>query len=310
METPISQIALSVNDRERSRSWYQQIGLEQTGGMGPVSGAHPAQMLGLTDLEAHIAWVAGHDPMSQLELIEFSRPVPRPLPEDWGLQYAGYGFIGLVVPDFEKVLRQFRSAGTEHTITGIRNSRSIWTSDPDDVPLEILEKDPLGLRRPARNDGELASIRTISLTVGDLAKAKRFWISAIGLTEYHHTEYFFNDVPGNLATGVADWEEEILKGGTVLVRLLKPRNSTIVPWTPDHRLSDTGLLNIAVIMDDPESYKALCERFRKLGYAFTTETPMLIADHAATIYGHDDQGNSIEIGYVLPGHETSYGWKR
>ena len=85
--------------------------------MGPVSGAHPAQMLGLTDLEAHIAWVAGHDPMSQLELIEFSRPVPRPLPEDWGLQYAGYGFIGLVVPDFEKVLRQFRSAGTEHTIT-------------------------------------------------------------------------------------------------------------------------------------------------------------------------------------------------
>ena len=130
METPISQVALSVSDRERSRAWYQQIGLEPTGGMGPVSGAHPAQMLGLADLEVHIAWVAGRDPMSQLELIEFSRPAPRPLPEDWGLQYAGYGFIGLVVPDFEKVLRQFRAAGTEHTITGIRNSRSIWTRDP------------------------------------------------------------------------------------------------------------------------------------------------------------------------------------
>ena len=35
METPISQIALSVNDRERSRSWYQQIGLEQTAGWDP-----------------------------------------------------------------------------------------------------------------------------------------------------------------------------------------------------------------------------------------------------------------------------------
>jgi hypothetical protein len=31
---------------------------------------------------------------------------------------------------------------------------------------------------------------------------------------------------------------------------------------------------------------------------------------AAAIYGYDDQRVSIEVGYVLPGHESKYGWKR
>ena len=39
-------------------------------------------------------------------------------------------------------------------------------------------------------------------------------------------------------------------------------------------------------------------------------TPICQVAQAGSIYGHDDQGASIEIGLVLPGHEEKYGWKR
>ena len=78
METPICQIALSVVDLARSRSWYRQLGLEPSGVMGPLSGDLPARMLDLPELEVQINWLLGRDSMSQLELIHFSRPQPRP----------------------------------------------------------------------------------------------------------------------------------------------------------------------------------------------------------------------------------------
>ena len=48
---------------------------------------------------------------------------------------------------------------------------------------------------------------------------------------------------------------------------------------------------------------------RRLGYTFTTAEPMEMGD-AGTIYGYDDQGVSVEIGFVLPGSEVKYGWRR
>jgi catechol 2,3-dioxygenase-like lactoylglutathione lyase family enzyme len=310
MESPICQIALSVSDLERSRSWYRQLGLDPTGGMGPMSGELPARMLELPELEVTIGWLAGHDSMSQLELIHFSRPAPRALPRDFGPRYAGYGLMSLVVADFDSVLRRLRATPHEPTITGDRTSRSMWIRDPDGIPVEILEKDPLGLRGPDREPPRLTSIRTITLTVGDLERAKRFWTSAVGLSALPAGDYAFNSFPADLDGGAGDWEQALLRGGSVLVRLLKPRRAAILPRPPGWRLSDAGVLNIAIIVEDPKAFTDLVVRVRKLGYTFTTETPMTMGDNAGTIYGHDDQGTSIEIGFVLPGHEAKYGWRR
>jgi catechol-2,3-dioxygenase len=109
---------------------------------------------------------------------------------------------------------------------------------------------------------------------------------------------------------VEAWEQEVAKGGTMLLRLLKPRSTTVVPRAADRRLSDRGVLNIALILDDSKSFLALIERLRKLGYPFSAKAPILMGDEAGAIYGHDDQGNSIELGFVLPGHEARYGWRR
>ena len=308
METPICQIALSVVDLARSRSWYRQLGLEPSGVMGPLSGDLPARMLDLPELEVQINWLLGRDSMSQLELIHFSRPQPRPRAK-YDLRHAGYGVISLVVADFEKVLRQLCGANAPHTITGAQGSRSIWIEDPDAIPLEIMEKDPLGLGGSAGDDGGLTSIRAVSLTVGDLQRARRYWTAAVGLSGCPRADCAFNSFPENLGRGVGGWEEQLLKGGSFVLRLLKPRDGAIIPRSAGYRLSDAGVLNIAAIVDDRDSYKALLDRVRRLGYTFTTAEPMEMGD-AGTIYGYDDQGVSVEIGFVLPGSEVKYGWRR
>jgi catechol 2,3-dioxygenase-like lactoylglutathione lyase family enzyme len=309
METPICQVAFSVGDLVRSHAWYEQLGLESTGGMGPLSGEHPAKMLDLPELEVKIDWLRGQDSMSQIELIHFIRPTPLPLPPDWTLAYAGYGMVSFLVADFEATWSRLRANHQPLAVTGANGTRSMWIKDPDGVTIEILEKDPLGLRDTTREDRNLASIRAITITVADLDKAKRFWTQAVGLSECPRA-YPFNVFPRDVDGGVRDWEQVHLKGDSLIVRLLKPHSASVIPRASGRRLSDAGVLNIAVIVDTKQGFESICGRCTRMGYRFSTEEPMLMGDEAGTRYGHDDQGTSIEIGFVRPGHEVKYGWKR
>jgi catechol 2,3-dioxygenase-like lactoylglutathione lyase family enzyme len=322
--TPLCQVAISVQDLARSRSWYEQLGLEPSGAMPPIMDELPARILELPAVHIQVNWLRGRDSMSQLEIMHYLRPTPHPLPPDWGPRHKGYGIVSFVVPDFESFYRRLCSSGGQHAITGIPGSRSLWIADPDGIPLEILERDPFDPDRPkvrapeaqhpdphrsARDTCELASIRAVTLTVADLNKARRFWTLAVGLTECSPEECHFNDFSSSLDAGVEEWDQLLLKGGSLILRLLKPRSAPVIPRAPDYRLSDIGVLNVAAIVDSAEAFSSLVDRVRNLGYRFTTDVPLAMPD-AAAIYGHDDQGVSIEMGYVLPGHEAKYGWKR
>lgn len=304
-EHPICQIALSVRDRARSSAWYEALfGLEPTGEMGPVRDPEPARLLELDEIDVSIGWLAARDPMSQFELIEFTRPAPRPLPPDCGPRYAGYGVVGIVVSEFENTLHALRAAGSEPELTGTAGARSMWVRDPDGIPLEIMERDPLGLHR----GGGVASLRSITLTVADLGKAHSYWTNAVGLSARPRDSLHFNPFPASLIAATA-FDEAVVRGGSLLVRLLSPRRTAPLPRADNYRLSDAGVLNIAVILDSAQAFANLHARVRALGYPFSVGQPMAIGDDAATIYGHDDQGNSVEMGFVLPGRELKYGWK-
>jgi len=309
MENSICQLALTVSDRARSSAWYQELfGLQPTGGMESITGPVPAQMLGLPEVLLNTTWLAGRDPMSQLELMEFSNPPSRPIRADWSLRHAGYGVAGYVVSDFDKALRQLQAKGSQHSVTGTQPSRSIWLKDPDGIPIEILEKDPLGLHRAAVGGGQTGSIRIITVTVAAMTKAKRYWSSAIGLTLCPRGSYSFNPFPRELSGGVSAWEEDCVKGGKMLIRLLKPQGAAITPKDSDRRLSDIGVLNICILMDSLASLTLLCDRVRALRYTLAAEAPFLLGDEGAAMYGYDDQGNSVELGYVKRGSESKFGW--
>ena len=310
MELQICQIALSVADLARSRDWYQRLGLLPLGGRGPTRGEVPARMLELSSVEVNVAWIAGRDPMSQLELMCFTQPIPRPLRPNWTLQAGGYGITGLVIPEFERAVARLHSEGTPLAISGPNGHRSAWLRDPDKIPLQLMEADPLG-RLPAATGCEgLASIRTLTLTVADLASAVRFWTTTLGLTLCEPQSYSLSEVPGLFGGGAAHWQEVVLKGGPFLLRLLAPsdREHGLVP--EERGLHDIGPTNVAVILDDASAYAALLRRFTSHGYRLACSDSMEVGSAAGAMYGRGDQQVSVEMGYVLPGHEESYGWKR
>jgi catechol 2,3-dioxygenase-like lactoylglutathione lyase family enzyme len=311
MRTSICQIALSVTDRARSLQWYQHLGLVPSGSMGPVSGDVPARMLQLSECDFTLDWLDGRDPMVQMELFQFTRPSPKTKRANWTASCAGYGTVSFVVPDFEGMIARLIGSGAAYSITGERTHRSLWIRDPDGISVEIMEKDPLNLQ-PAKGGGTgaAASIRGISLTVANLEKAKRYFIDTVQFVECAVDEFGFNAHPPDVDPAKTEWKQTVARGGNTLLRLLEPSTSEIIDRPPGYQLSDIGVLNIAVIVETAEEFAALQKRIKDGGYRFSADAPMVLSDYAGVIYGHDDQGNSIEVGFVTVGNEMHYGWHR
>ena len=70
------------------------------------------------------------------------------------------------------------------------------------------------------------------------------------------------------------------------------------------------MLNVAPVVDDAASFHEIVDRLKQKGYPLAAQTPMKVGEVAAVMYGYDDQGNSVEVGYVLPGEERNFGWRR
>src|ERR1035437_3593054 len=98
-ELPLNQIAISVADVQRSHRWYRDIfGYQESGGtymFVPLLGS--AKVQGVPDATSVCWWLMDQQEFFQIELFQFSKPTPQPLPEDWRPCDIGYTTIGILV---------------------------------------------------------------------------------------------------------------------------------------------------------------------------------------------------------------------
>lgn len=309
MERQINQIALSVSNLAESIAWYGALGLEASGGQAMKSRSEYLAMWRVPEREGRMEWLVGRNPMTQLELFHFTKPSPRPLSPTRTARDEGYGSISIFVVAFEQQLNRLKSSGTPFEITGAPGSRSLWVKDPDRIPVELMERDVLA-SEPVQADGAtLAGIRAVSLTVSDPRRTEEFWTSALGFSPVSADLYAFNPLPSWWSSG-AEWRERVLKGGSILVRLLAPASGDIIDRPEDFKLIDIGVVNIAAIADSAEAHQHFIEALQASGFEFSTPTPLSSGPQSAVWYGYDPQGNSVETGYLLPGLEGKFGWRR
>jgi catechol 2,3-dioxygenase-like lactoylglutathione lyase family enzyme len=309
MERQINQIGLSVSNLAESTAWYGALGLEASGGFGPVGSSEAAKMMRLPEVEARGSWLVGRNPMVQLELTYFSKPTPRPLLPTRTARDEGYGSISIAVVAFEQQLSRLKSNKVSFEITGVAGRRSLWVRDPDGIPVELLESDFLR-SEPVQADGaNLAGIRAASLTVRDIQQAEEFWISALGFSPISAHLGASNPLP-SWWSDRSDWQERIVKGGSVLVRLLAPASGDIINRPSDYGLSDIGVQNIAAISDGADAHQHFVENLRVAGFEFAISVPLRLGSDSGVMYGYDRQGNSVETGYIRPGTEEIWGWRR
>jgi catechol 2,3-dioxygenase-like lactoylglutathione lyase family enzyme len=183
----LAQIAFSVTDLKGTHAFYRDaLGFLPAGGTESFRGPVASLVQGLPDAASICWWMVDQRDFMQLEMFEFESPPVRPLPGDWRPCDIGYASIGLHVRDFDAVLARLDAAGARPLAPALggAGARRVCVRDPEGVLLELMEDDSRPAGAPRRLRPEVGVVaRSVTVSVPDLARARRFWVDALGLTE-------------------------------------------------------------------------------------------------------------------------------
>jgi catechol 2,3-dioxygenase-like lactoylglutathione lyase family enzyme len=293
----ICQLALCTRDLPRTAQLYGQgLGFADSGGK-PIAGEWLARIQGLGDDAATmLAWQVGRQDFFQLEFFCHTDPVPRPLPEDWRPCDLGWVRFGVAVPDFAAALARLSDLGVVPLIAPVTQDglrRAAFRDPHAGIVVEVMEDGaalPGGVR-PRFYDLAPAVVYA-ALSVPDLDRARTFWIDTVGLeaaaVELHRPEH---EALWGL-TGARSESLVLRGGGDILLELVRYGDPVGRSRPAGHRVSDQGLMNIAVGSRDPGRARALLARVAAAGYAVNAPLP---ETPAGGTYCADADGNSLEI---------------
>ena len=171
-----------------------------------------------------------------------------------------------------------------------------------------MEDDPRApepRERPRPGVGAVA--RSVTLSVPDLERSRRFFVDALGLEvadglELHGPEHeALWGLEGATRESLLLWADDML---VELVHYAEPEGR---PWPPGYRISDQGLLNIAFGFRRRAEFEAAHRRCLEAG--LSANGPPLRLGAWSVVYVNDDQGFSVELLHVEPWYERQMGFR-
>ena len=255
-----------------------------------------AGIQGLGDDAATVLWwMVGRQDLVQLEFFNHTLPPIRPLPADWRASDHGWTSFAIAVPDFDGVLERLAASGVA-TITepavhaGLRR---VAFRDPDiGVVVEMLEEGPAlpgGIR--TRHYELAPALVSITLSVADLDRARAFFVDTVGLAP---ADVALRSPELEAVRGLAGARSEsfAVRGGDLFIEVVRYDEPAGRPRPADARLSDQGIMNVAVGFRQRHRSEALLARLRAAGHHVSADLPVT---PAGGVYVTDDQGNSLEV---------------
>lgn len=300
-ELPLCQIAISVSDVQHSQRWYRDIfGYQESGGTYmfiPLFGS--ADVQGVPDATSECWWLVDQQEFFQLELFEFRKPTPKPLTADWRPCDIGYTTIGIHVDDFDRTLGRLarRHVTLLSDPVGEPGSRRLCVRDPDGVLLEIMEDDPRPTdRRPRPHDVPVAT-RFVTLSVPDLTEARRTWVEVLGLPEEHDVVLHTPEHERLWGLDGATRESFVVHAQDMFIEVVQYADPVGKPWPHGYRISDHGLLNIALGLRSEDEHRQLVQRCIEAGIQPNSTKPTALKKLWYAVYVNDPMGFSIELLY-------------
>jgi NAD(P)-dependent dehydrogenase (short-subunit alcohol dehydrogenase family)/catechol 2,3-dioxygenase-like lactoylglutathione lyase family enzyme len=307
----LNQIAMSVTDLRRTHAWYREVfGYLPAGGTSAFKGYIAEKVQGVKGAASTCWWLVDQQDYFQLELFEFENPQVRPLPSDWRLCDVGYGMVGMHVVDFDAVLTRLSEQASQAMSApmGEPGFRRVCVRDPEGVLLEIMEDDVLAgtVATPVRADVGVAT-RCITVSVAELEKSRAFFVDVLELdpvsditlhTEAHEALW---DLAGATRTSL------LLRAGDVLLELVQYSDPLGHKHAQDYRISDQGLLNIALGFRSRKEFQRIYQRCLDANIAGNWRPLRLGA--WSVVYVNDEQGFSVELLHVQPWYDGFMGFK-
>lgn len=316
-EPHLAQIAWAVCDLPRACRFYVDvIGFRRAGGRllwGP--GLSVLQELG-DDAAATVWWALGGQPFVQLEFFQHTLPVGRARPADSRPCDLGWSRVAIGVADLEAVLRRAKSLGhlpLGPVLTDGGVSRAALR-DPDGVVVELVgdggHREPTEMARSGAGERafeEIArpAVRSVTLSVADLGRASRFWLETCGLVPQAPDSLHAPHHEALWGLAGARREQIVARGVDVALELVHYLDPPGRPRPSDARLSDQGLLNVALAFRSRARFDALHERLLEAGYRPTVACP---PGPFASTYLRDGEGHSCEIFACPEDHDGLLGF--
>ncbi len=294
----LTQIALSVVDLRDTERWLREgFGFVPAGGSrrlmrGPLA----SRIQGLPRVASTCWWLRDRNDWFQIEMFQFERPVARLMPHDARACDLGYSRIGLWVADFDATLSCLARLGSQplSAPTGEPGCRRACVRSPDGVFVEIMEDDPLISRggQPPASGACPVAVRSVTLSVADLGQSAAFLSEGLGmpasgaaLRRPEHEALW--SLPG------AATRSQVFDAGDALVEVVQYLDPVGRPRRGDHRISDQGILNVALGTRSKSEFGDLYRRACDAG-ARPNSTPARIPG-AAVAYVNDPQQFSLEL---------------
>ena len=307
---PLCQIAFSVLDGPGALRWYQRaFGLTTAGGTRMFRGPLATRVQGLPKVASTCRWLLDAQDFFQLEMFQFARPKPRPRRPDARPCDIGYARVGIHVAEFDAALVRLAQLDARPLAppVGPIGARRACVRDLEGNFLERMEDDPRGPDKRARpRRGAGVAVRSITLSVPDLGRARRFFADTLGLRE---SPVGLHE-PGHEALWGLDGakcDALVLDAGDLFVELVQYTDPTGRAWPDGYRISDQGLLNVAFGFRDKAAFEAAYARCRAAGHRPNGEPLGLGA--WSVVYVNDDQGFSVELLFVRPWYDGRMGFK-
>ena len=191
---------------------------------------------------------------------------------------------------------------------GEAGGRRVCVRDPEGVLLEIMEDDVLASSAGSPIRGSVPVVtRSITVSVADLNKSRSFFVGALELEEV--SDLCLHSESHEALWGLPGAQREVLlvRAGDVLVELVQYSDPIGRKRAPDYRISDQGLLNIALGFRSRKEFERIYQRCLQAG--ITGNWRPLRLGAWSVVYVNDEQGFSVELLHVQNWYDGRMGFK-
>jgi len=211
------------------------------------------------DSRTIIWWLTGRQDYFQLEVFQHTRPAQRPLPADWRPSDHGWVRFGVRVDNYDRVLDGLAEMDIA-TITPPQmdnGERRVAFRDPFvGTIVEVMEGG-------SKNGPEVVYVTS---SVSDLAAARQFYAETVGLEIVLHGHLRRPEHEQLWGLSGAKPEGFLVRVGSVFLEIVSYGQPAGRPRRADYRVSDQGLVNVALGSRDASEVSAVFDRVRAAGY--------------------------------------------
>ena len=254
-------------------------------------------------------WMTGCQTFFQLEFFHHTSPRQRPLRADWKPNDHGWVRFGIAIQDIERsrsILAQHGAVILGETSTGTANHRYAFRDPYLGVIVEVMQQAP-DTSPAAVQPGRSPMVVYVASSVSNVETARAFYRDTLGFSiEPMETLHQPRD-EALWGLGGAARDGFVVRAGTssVLLEIVQYQNPTGRPRPADHRVSDQGIMNVALGARDCSEVSAV---FRKLAQAGLR--PPLLVETTDIVFGYiNDPERELEVAAFPESLDVDVGFK-